>query len=206
MLSTSDLGEITGLLERIRQGEPHARHALLDTTYARLRAIAQNLLRRERPEHTLEPTALVHEIVVRLLDGTALPHLEDRSHYFAAVTLAMRHYLIDHERKRQTAKRGGGADRVPYQPSFAAVEHLSGFSPLELLDAVEALARVHERASQVVTLRFLAGFSLEETAARLEVSASTVEGDWKLAKAWLRRQLDPSTPVFPMAAPTEPAP
>ena len=187
-------GEVTALLARLREGDPAARERLFALTYDRMRQIARNLLRAERPDHTLQPTALVNETLMQLLHGQALTSANDRAHLFAVVTRAMRHVLIDHERKRLAEKRGGDLEKQPLEAGSKVEDRHDSFARVDVLDAIEALSRVHERASQVATLRYAAGLSPPEIAERLGVSLSAVESDWRFAKAWLRRALERGGP------------
>jgi RNA polymerase sigma factor (TIGR02999 family) len=182
-------GDVTALLRRLRRGDEAAREELFTLTFDRMRKIAHGLLRHERPDHTLQSTALVNEAVAQLLQGTALLSATDRGHFFAVLTRAMRHVLIDHERRRQAEKRGGGLERFPIEAASDVEDPRGQFDRVELLDAIEALSLLHDRAAQVVTLRFLSGLPPAEVARHLGVSLSTVESDWRLARAWLFREL-----------------
>jgi RNA polymerase sigma factor (TIGR02999 family) len=152
-----------------------------------LRLIAQRCMRGERAGHSLQATALVNEAYMRLIDARRV-QWQDRSHFLAMSARLMRRILVDHARAHRYQKRGGGAQRV------TLVDNLGGSDErardLEALDdALEALARVNERKARVVELRFFGGLTVEETAHVLDVSTDTVLRDWKLAKAWLLREL-----------------
>ena len=181
--------DVTLLLERARAGDALARGDLIAQVYAELRRVAAGLMRREHPGHTLPPTAVVHEAVIRLLGDAAFDRAGDRSYLFAAAAArAMREVLVDHARRRATARRGGGRRRVPLD----AVADYFADQGLDLIAVHEALGRLaglHERQSQVVTLRYFGGMTVPEIAAALEVSAGTVERDWRIARAWLSNEL-----------------
>ena len=168
--------------------------AWLEHLYSELHAIAERCFRSERSSHTLQPTALVHEAWAKLAGAAARSEgARDRSHFMAVAASAMRQVLVDHARGKQAAKRGGGARRL----SMDVLERLGGGTdPVADEDAVlavheglERLARLSPRQAQVVELRTFAGMSVEETAAALGVSTRTVEVDWRLARAWLSREL-----------------
>jgi RNA polymerase sigma factor (TIGR02999 family) len=180
--------EVTTLLEAIRAGSPGARDQLIALVYDELRRLGGGLLRRERPGHTLQPTALVHEAVLRLFRPDALADPRGRAQFLAAAARAMRQVLVDHARRRAADKRGGGHGRRPLDD---VLDHFAE-QRLDLLavhDALTRLAGLHERQSQVVELRFFGGYTVEEIAGQLEVSVSTVESDFRKATAFLRGQL-----------------
>jgi RNA polymerase sigma factor (TIGR02999 family) len=156
---------------------------LIPLVYAELRTMAEAHLRQERPDHTLQATALVHETYLRLL-GDGYPNWTDRRHFFHAAGEAMRRLLIEHARKRARVKRGGHQIRVSLSTVNLAVEQ----DPEELLaldDAIRRLKDMDPSAAEVVTLRFFAGLSVAETAQTLAVSATTVKRQWAFARAWL---------------------
>jgi RNA polymerase sigma factor (TIGR02999 family) len=180
--------EVTTLLEAIRAGNPGARDQLITLVYDELRRLGGGLLRRERPGHTLQPTALVHEAVLRLCRPDALAGPRGRAQFLAAAARAMRQVLVDHARRRAADKRGGGRERLPLD---AVLDHFAQ-QRLDLLavhDALTRLAGLHERQSQVVELRFFGGYTAEEIAEQLQVSVSTVESDFRKATAFLRGRL-----------------
>jgi RNA polymerase sigma factor (TIGR02999 family) len=180
--------QITGLLLRWRQGDKGALDALAPLVYRDLRRVAARLLRRERPEHTLQPTALVNEAYLKLLGQSRVP-AENRSHFFAVAAGAMRHILVDHARGHQRAKRGAGAVAVPLDEAFVFAPERST-DLLALDQALDRLASLDPRKAKVVELRFFAGLNNEEVAEVLEISPNTVMRDWKMAKAWLRRDME----------------
>jgi RNA polymerase sigma factor (TIGR02999 family) len=154
-----------------------------------LRKLARRYLRRERPDHTLQPTALVNEAYLQLVDARAV-RWRDRSHFFALAARIMRNILVDHARRRRSAKRNGVASCVTLD------EGLQIETPdqlVELSDSLDALAQFDARKAKVIELRFFGGMSVEEVAMVLGISANTVIRDWSLARAWLLRQMSPST-------------
>jgi RNA polymerase sigma factor (TIGR02999 family) len=161
--------------------------SLVGVVYEELKRLAGALLRRERPGHTLQPTALVHEAYLHLVDSTRL-QWKDRVHFLAIAARAMRQVLVHHARARGAAKRGGGRDRITLHDAPGEAG-LPGVEVLALEEALEELARLDERKARVVELRFFSGLTLPEAAAVLGVSISTAEDDWALARAWLGRRL-----------------
>ena len=179
--------DVTGLLHAWREGDDAALGRLLPVVEGELRQIARRCMRGERAGHSLQATALVNEAYMRLVD-TRRVRWQDRSHFLAMSARLMRRILVDHARAHGYRKRGGGAQRV------TLVDALGGSDerPRDLValdDALEALARKYERKARVVELRFFGGLTVPETAHVLGVSEDTVLRDWKLAKAWLLREL-----------------
>jgi RNA polymerase sigma factor (TIGR02999 family) len=150
--------------------------------------MAGGLMRQERPGHSLRPSDLVHEALIRLLNEEALADAPNRRYLFAAAAQAMRQALVDHARRHKAAKRDGGRARVPLDEVLATFEE-QGPDVLALHEALDVLARDHPRPALVVTLRFFCGLSVPEVAETLELSDTTVETDWRFARAWLRRRL-----------------
>jgi RNA polymerase sigma factor (TIGR02999 family) len=179
--------DVTLLLQAWSGGDKEALDRLAPLVYRELRRIAGRIMSAERPNHTLQATALVNEAYVRLVD-TRQVSWQDRAHFFALCARAMREILIDHARARASAKRGGCQIAIELDEGLMA-----GASPeedlLELDDALKRLAAIDPRKSQVVELRFFGGLNLEETAEALKVSTKTVQRDWDLARAWLYREL-----------------
>jgi len=180
--------ETTRILQAVGRGDEDAVDRLLPLVYEQLRALAGNYFRAEPSDHTLQPTALVHEVFVRMVGGTEVAW-NDRAHFFALAATAMRRILADHARRRRAAKRGGDWHRVtldaavtpPTEPQIDAVA----------LDSVlSRLAELDERKHRVVEMRFFGGLTIEEVAAVLGVSTTTVEGDWRVARAWLKAELE----------------
>ena len=167
---------------------PTSTDDFLPQVYDELRAIARNHLRRERPGHTLQPTALVHEAWLHFMKGADLD-LRDRSHFLAVAANAMRRLLIDHARARDSAKRGGGWRKVTLSEQSGPSPGRLDVDILALHEALERLEQFGERLARVVELRYFGGLTVGEAAEILGVAAVTVEKDWTKAKAWLRREL-----------------
>jgi RNA polymerase sigma-70 factor, ECF subfamily len=180
-------GDVTGLLLAWRRGDARALEQLIPLVHRELRRIAKAVMRGERQNHTLEPTALVNEAYLRLVELGRI-EWQDRAHFLAVAARLMRRVLIDHARAHRYQKRGGGVTKVTLDGDIA-VPSEPGRDLVALDDALEALAKVDERKSRVVELRFFGGLTVEETATVLQVSVDTIMRDWKLAKAWLLREL-----------------
>jgi RNA polymerase sigma factor (TIGR02999 family) len=187
-LGTERRGDLTAILNEARAGDTEARERLVRAIYAELRRTAGGLMRRERPGQTLQTTALVHEALLRLLDGDALADVPNRRYHFAAAAQAMRQVLVDHARCRRARKRGRDRVRVPLDRVLAGFDE-QGLDVIDLHEALERLAQEHPRPAQVVDLRYFGGLSVPEVAEILAVSDTTIESDWRLARAWLRGQL-----------------
>ncbi len=179
-----EAAEVTDLLQAWRSGDAAAGEALLARIYEELKRIAASQLRRERPDHTLQTTALVHEAFLRLVDQRGVDW-RDRTHFFGLAASMMRRVLIDHVRARRAQKRS-----APDDPPPAADE--SAIRDVELLDldrALSALAETHPRQAQVVEMRYFADLDVEEVAHCLNVSVPTIKRDWQFARAWLNAEL-----------------
>lgn len=187
-MSGESLRDVSIILEKVRAGDGQAHDELISIIYEELRHIAGSLMRRERPDHTLAPTAVVHEAVIRLLGEKVFEKSEDRSLLFASAARAMREVLIDHARKRAAGRRGGGWKRLPLDAVVDDIE-AQGMDILAIHEALDRLAVLNPRQSQVVTLRYFGGMTVPEVAAALGVAVVTVERDWRLARAWLQGQL-----------------
>jgi RNA polymerase sigma-70 factor, ECF subfamily len=175
------------LLLKWAQGDQAALEGLIPLVHQELHRIARRCMAGERVGHSLQATALVNEAYVRLVDGKAV-EWHDRAHFLAVSARVMRRILVDHARARQYQKRGGDAARVPFDEGLVVSNEQSpDFVALD--DALEALARFDERKSRVIEMRFFGGLTVEETAEVLNVSPATVMGDWRLAKAWLKREM-----------------
>ena len=181
------------LLREWREGDVGALESLMPLVEAELRRLARAYMARERPGHTLQPTALVNEAFLRLVGAQGIDW-QNRAHFVAICARLMRRVLVDYARSRRYQKRGAGARKVPIT-SALAVTREPNIDVLALDDALERLAAVDERKAKVVDLRFFGGLSLEETAAVLEVSRETVKRDWRLAKLWLLRELQGRAPA-----------
>ncbi|MFN8179264.1 MAG: sigma-70 family RNA polymerase sigma factor [bacterium] len=181
---------VTRILAAAKAGGPPDREVhrrLFEAVYPELRRYAANIMHRERANHTLQPTALVHEAYLKLVDESRVSW-ESRIHFLAVAGRAMRQILVDHARRVSAVKRGGGQQRV----TLESVLEGSGAEPLEVLavhDALERFAAVDERAAHVVELKIFAGLTMPEVAKTLGVSERTVHGDWSMAKMWLGREL-----------------
>ena len=176
-------GDVTELLIQWRNGDRESLDKLIPLVYGELRLIAGRFLRRERPSHTLQSTALVHEAFLRLVDQTRTDW-QSRAHFFAVAATVIRNILVDHARARQAAKRGGPMPALSLDEAVAVPQGRD----VELIavdDALLSLSRFDPQQSRIVELRFFAGLSIEETAEVLRISASTVKRDWILAKAWI---------------------
>lgn len=180
-------GHVTGLLRRVELGSAEARAELVAALHGELVRVASSQLRGQRPGHTLQPTALVHEAYLRLFHDEA-PSFADRTHFLAAAALAMRSVLVDMARRRAALKRGGASVRVTLRSDTPAPDD-GGHEILAVHDALARLQEVDARWALVVELRFFGGLSIAETAAHLGVSPPTVERDWNRARAWLYREL-----------------
>jgi RNA polymerase sigma-70 factor (ECF subfamily) len=176
------------VLGHARAGDEGARSELLALLYQELRGVAAGLMRRERNDHTLSPTAVVHEAVIRLLGESVFERAADRSFLLAAAARAMREVLIDHARSRQADRRGGGMRRVPLDLVVDYFED-QGLDLVAVHEALDRLAELNPRQAQVMTLRYFGGMTVPEVAAILGVAVVTVERDWRLARAWLGEQL-----------------
>ncbi len=163
---------------------------LYGAVYEELRGLARSLMRGERANHTLQPTALVHEAYFKLVDG-ARAGWESRAHFFGTAARAMRQILVDHARKHRAHKRGGELQRVTLDEALVGGQGEFDFEILALHDALEKLAREDERMARVVELRIFAGMSAKEAAHVLGFSKRTIDADWKMARMWLARELSP---------------
>jgi RNA polymerase sigma factor (TIGR02999 family) len=179
---------VTTLLLEWRRGDATALDRLMPIVHGELRRLARRQLRREQPGHTLETGALVNEAYVRLVDLDRV-QWQDRAHFFAMAARTMRRILVDHARARRSSKRGGGVTRIPLEPGIDRAAE-AGTDVVALDDALTALSSRDPRKARVVELRFFGGLTVEETAAALHVSPETVMRDWRLAKAWLLRQME----------------
>ena len=176
--------EVTTLLSAARDGEPTAMERLVPLLYEELCEVAHRQLARERPDHTLQTAALVHEAYLRLAGDSDVAR-RGRAYFFAAASRAMRQVLIDHARKRRADKRGGDADVVTLNDDQAGTADHFTMELLDLDEALRALAEENPRHARVVECRFFGGMGVEDTAAALGVSPRTVKNDWALARAWL---------------------
>ena len=181
------MSEVTQLLREWSGGRQEARDELLGLVYEPLRAIAGRHLNREREGHTLQPTALVHELYLKLVDQRRVAW-SDRAHFFAVAAQVMRRILVDHARRRNSEKRGAGVVAVSIDAALdlAAAE---SFDVVALDVALENLEKIFPQQARMVELRFYAGLTIDETAAVLGVSPATISREWTMARAWLRREM-----------------
>ena len=179
--------DVTRLLARWKDGDEAALQQLVPIVHEELRRLARRQMARERPDHTLQPTALVNEAYLRLVNLKQM-QWQDRAHFFAMGARLMRRILVDVARSRGYQKRGGGAKQVSFTESLEVADGRST-DVVAINDALEALAHIDERKSRVVEMRFFGGLSVEETAEVLNVSRETVKRDWTFAKMWLLRHL-----------------
>ncbi len=184
--------EFTQMLDRARGGDDSAVHALLPLIYGEMRALAGGFFRDQGPAHTLQPTALVHEAFLKLV-GPSEVEWQSRAHFFAVAAKAMRQILTDHARRRRAQKRGGELDRITLSGLSTPVAS-SAFELVAFEEAIDRLSTIDERQGQIVELRFLGGLTVEEVSEVLELSVSTVEREWRMARAWLRRELSDEAP------------
>ena len=181
--------DVTQLLIRLTDGNTQVLDDLLPLIYGELRQLANRYLRRERSDHTLQPTALVHEAYLKLVDQKNVKW-QNRAHFFGVAANMMRRILVDHARKHTADKRGGVAEKLPLEEEILLVS--SDEKSMELLaldEALENLAKIDEQKSRIVELRYFGGLSVEETAEVLGVSPITVKRQWRMAKAWLYGQI-----------------
>jgi len=175
--------EVTQLLLDWGNGDKEALDKLVPAVYQELRRLASYYMRRERPGHTLQTSALVNEAYMRLIDYKRM-HWQSRAHFFAVAAQAMRRILVEHARKRHFAKRGGGAAQVSLDEA-ATVSRKQAADLIALDDALTSLEAIDPRKSRIVELRYIGGLNIEETAEVLGISPATVQREWRSAKAWL---------------------
>lgn len=179
--------EVTRLLKRMGAGEPGAGDALIPLIYSELRALAAGFLKAERPGHTLQPTALVHEAYLKLVDQRNADY-RSRGHFMAVAAMVMRRILVNHAQARSAAKRGGGAKRIPLDDDVAGGDARS-IDLIALDEALDRLGRRDCRKAKVVVQRFFAGMEMSQIAEHLGVSLATVKRDWEYARTWLAREV-----------------
>jgi RNA polymerase sigma factor (TIGR02999 family) len=185
-VSDSPSRPVSALLGKWRAGDQEALHALIPLVYEELRRIAQYHLRQERPDHTLQSTALVHEAYLRLMKR-APAEVENRPHFLAVASRLMRQVLVDHARAHRTAKRGGGL-KLELQDAMAE-QKTQNVDLIALDNALDELARLDPQQCKIVEMRFFGGLSIEDTAEVLGISRTTVKREWATARAWLRREV-----------------
>lgn len=182
--------DVTILLGKINDGDSSAPEELLPVVYDELRKLAAGYLKNERPDHTLQATALVHEAYIRLVDWEKVSW-QSRAHFFSVAAQVMRNILVDHARRKKAEMHGGNLQKLALDEaiSFSQAREVD---LVDLDDALQELAKLDARQSKIVELRFFAGLTIEETAHALGVSTMTVSRDWNFAKAWLYRRLNNS--------------
>jgi RNA polymerase sigma factor (TIGR02999 family) len=186
-------GQVTELLVRWRGGDQQALDTLMPLVYNELRQLAQHYLRRERPDHTLQSTALVHEAYVRLV-GQDSPPWQSRAHFFGIAARLMRQILVEHARAHLAAKRGGHTFKLTLEDA-GNLPQPADVDLVALDDALRKLSAQDVRQSRIVELRFFAGLTIEDTAEVLEISPATVAREWTIARAWLYREIASSAPA-----------
>jgi len=179
--------DVTRLLVNWSKGDQQALEDLTPLVYGELRRLAGRYLRRERSDHTLQSTALVHEAYLRLVDQRNV-QWQNRAHFFGVAAQLIRRILVDYARSHQTLKRGAGACKLSLDEAIGAPEKRD-LNVVALDDALDDLAKIDPQQSRIVELRFFAGLSIEETAEVLKISPATVKRDWVVAKAWLYRNI-----------------
>ncbi|MEE8551198.1 MAG: sigma-70 family RNA polymerase sigma factor [Gemmatimonadota bacterium] len=197
-MSTKSRPEIARLLRAVSADDRAALDALVPLIYGRLRRMAHNRLRGERPDHTLNTTALVHEAYLELVDADH-GSWQDRAHLLAAASRVMRHVLVDHARARNAKKRGGGWVQVELEPDGLPLTQEYAEAVEELDRALGRLAELSPRKAKLLEQRYFGGLKLEECAEALGVSLATVKNDLRLGRAWLARELDPRSAAAGMA-------
>jgi RNA polymerase sigma-70 factor, ECF subfamily len=188
-------GGVTRLLDELSTGREQAFDELLPLVYRELRRRAASHLRRERQNHTLQPTALVHEAFLKLVDQRNV-RWQNRAHFYAVASQAMRRILVDHARTHMRLKRGGGGPQVTLDEAMMAEDSRS-VDIMALEQALRRLGAVDPRQARVVEMRFFGGLSVDETAAVLDISAATIKREWTMAKAWLHAELSGTMPGAP---------
>lgn len=184
---TSSTPDVTELLIAWNEGNQESLERLLPAVYDELRKLARSYLRRERPDHTLQATALVHEAYLRLIDQNSVTW-QNRAHFFGIAAQMMRRILVNHAVAKQTDKRGGGVQKLSLDEAISLAEERE-LDLIALDDALKTLAEFDPRQSQIVELRFFGGLSIEETAEVLNISPATIKREWSTAKMWLHREL-----------------
>jgi len=185
-------GEVTQLLSDARQGAPGAHDQLFSIVYTELRRIAANYMRRERGDHTLQATALVHEAYMQLVDQTRV-NWQSRTHFFGVAAQLMRRILVDHARNQGAQKRGGNAQVLSIEDNIG-IASIPEVAFDELDEALNRLQALDPDQAKLVELRFFGGLTVEEAAEVMGISTATVEREWRMARAWLHHQLTATRP------------
>lgn len=187
-MSKQSPSEITQMLIELTDGNQEVVNRILPHIYDELRRLAGSYLRRERSDHTLQPTALVHEAYMKLIDQRQV-RWQNRAHFFGIAAQVMRRILMDHARKHIAEKRGGDAEKLPLEEEILIVSHERSAELVALDDALHGLAEMDEQKARIVELRYFGGLSIEETAEVMGVSVPTINRQWRTAKAWLYSQI-----------------
>ena len=188
MTSSHPREQITRLLLDWSRGDAKAPGLLIPLMYDELRRIARGYLQSERADHTLQPTALVHEAYLSLVDQTVTTW-QNRAHFLGVASQVMRRILVDHARRQRAEKRGGAWQKIEFEEKESTSDSARSVNLIALDDALQDLAKFDLRQSQVVELRFFGGLTTEEVGEALDISPRTVKRDWRLARAWLHREL-----------------
>jgi RNA polymerase sigma factor (TIGR02999 family) len=181
-------GEVTNLLVRFREGDRQAEAQLIPLIYGELRRLASGYLNRERGDHTLQPTALVHEAFLRLV-SEGQPPWQNRAHFFGVAARLMRQILVDYARRRRSLKRGGSCERIDLEEKFLVYSPEKSAELLALDEALDRLASQDERQARIVEMKYFVGLDIEEIAQVLGTSPRTVKRDWTMARAWLHQEV-----------------
>jgi RNA polymerase sigma-70 factor, ECF subfamily len=189
-MTSSRSSRVTQLLEKFEPGDRHAGEQLFADVYTELRALAARYLHLERKNHTLQPTALVHEAYLKLVGQTRVDW-QGRAHFLAIAAQAMRQILVDHARRHRAAKRGGNRHRIALDDNLV-IESNRNVDTLALEDALTKLTKLDPRQAQMIELRFFGGLSIAEVAKVMGISKRSVEREWTMVRAWLRRELSRS--------------
>ncbi len=183
-------GEVTRLLQEAKAGCADAMERLITLAYDELRGLASQLMSQERTDHTLQPTALVNEAALRWMSSGVSSDAECRAYFFESMAATMRRVLVDHARARRAARRGGGqTQRVQLDEVVDSLEQANHVDLIALDEALSVLEHMHARQAHIISLRFFCGLSMSSIAEQLGISLSTVEKDWKVARAWLKRRV-----------------
>jgi RNA polymerase sigma factor (TIGR02999 family) len=186
-MSAPSQPDVTKLLLEWSNGDAQSLEKLLPLVYQELRRLARHYLRQERPDHTLQATALVHEAYFKLID-TDNVQWQNRAHFFGVAAKVMRHILVDMARQRRARKRGGG-HKLPLDEALGVPDEPGNVNLVALDEALNKLAKVDPRQSEIIELRYFGGLSVEETAEALGVSPTTVKREWRMARAWLLQEI-----------------
>ncbi len=188
-MTQSDSHDITQMLIDLTGGDEQVVDRLLPHLYDELKKLAGSYLRKERADHTLQPTALVHEAYMKLIDQRQV-RWQNRAHFFGIAAQVMRRILLDHARKHLAEKRGGDAEKLPLEEEILVVSHGRSAELVALDDTLAELAKIDPQKAKIVELRYFGGLSIEETAEVMGVSVPTINRQWKMAKAWLFKELN----------------